>query len=194
MNKPTHKLGQAMRAVVEQGKRPCFGIAGLRITMASDNSANPGSLYIKNDSWDYIGKISPEGKINLRHPSLLTNEQKQLLPEVINNPEETAMSNGKVTGTCCCCGRTLTNELSIELGIGPICRGSWFPDSPTDLGELGALADLSDIPDPVTPVTPVEHTTIREMMQEQAKLDVPKILEDRLDALKTVEGIKGNDS
>jgi hypothetical protein len=29
---------------------------------------------------------------------------------------------GKLYGICCSCGRTLTNELSIELGIGPICR------------------------------------------------------------------------
>ena len=30
---------------------------------------------------------------------------------------------GKQIGYCCVCGLTLTNELSVELGIGPICRG-----------------------------------------------------------------------
>lgn len=29
----------------------------------------------------------------------------------------------KLTGNCCMCGRTLTNEASIEDGIGPICSG-----------------------------------------------------------------------
>ena len=28
---------------------------------------------------------------------------------------------GKLTGSCCICGRTLTNEESVIRGIGPIC-------------------------------------------------------------------------
>lgn len=36
-----------------------------------------------------------------------------------------AQAFGNLYGVCCNCGRTLTNEVSIELGIGPICRG-WF--------------------------------------------------------------------
>lgn len=32
-----------------------------------------------------------------------------------------AKEYGKVTGTCCNCGRLLTNEESIANGIGPIC-------------------------------------------------------------------------
>jgi len=34
---------------------------------------------------------------------------------------EQAKEFGALYGTCCCCGRTLSNELSIALGIGPIC-------------------------------------------------------------------------
>lgn len=30
---------------------------------------------------------------------------------------------GALYGTCCVCGRTLTNETSIEEGIGPVCSG-----------------------------------------------------------------------
>lgn len=36
-----------------------------------------------------------------------------------------AKAYGKVTGTCCNCGRKLTNEESIEAGIGPICAGKF---------------------------------------------------------------------
>lgn len=36
-----------------------------------------------------------------------------------------AKEYGKVTGTCCNCGRLLTNEDSIEAGIGPICAGKF---------------------------------------------------------------------
>lgn len=34
---------------------------------------------------------------------------------------EEAKKFGQLTGTCCVCGRVLTNEASIEAGIGPIC-------------------------------------------------------------------------
>jgi len=36
---------------------------------------------------------------------------------------EQAKAFGALYGTCCICGRTLTNEVSIEAGIGPVCAG-----------------------------------------------------------------------
>lgn len=36
---------------------------------------------------------------------------------------EEAKEFGALYGTCCVCGRTLTNEESIEAGIGPVCAG-----------------------------------------------------------------------
>lgn len=33
---------------------------------------------------------------------------------------------GALYGICCCCGRLLTNELSVYLGIGPVCGGHEF--------------------------------------------------------------------
>lgn len=36
---------------------------------------------------------------------------------------EQAKEFGALYGTCCVCGRTLTNETSIEEGIGPVCAG-----------------------------------------------------------------------
>ena len=41
------------------------------------------------------------------------------------DPYAAAKLYGQNTGTCSCCGRELTNALSIELGIGPICRGKF---------------------------------------------------------------------
>jgi hypothetical protein len=46
----------------------------------------------------------------------------KLRPEMRMSLEE-AKEFGKVYGTCCVCGRTLTNETSIEEGIGPVCGG-----------------------------------------------------------------------
>jgi hypothetical protein len=36
-----------------------------------------------------------------------------------------AQEYGRITGICCNCGRKLTNEESIEAGIGPICAGKF---------------------------------------------------------------------
>lgn len=38
---------------------------------------------------------------------------------------EEAKAFGALYGSCCVCGRTLTNEESIEAGIGPICAGKF---------------------------------------------------------------------
>jgi hypothetical protein len=39
---------------------------------------------------------------------------------------EDAKAFGALYGMCCCCGRLLTNELSIALGIGPVCGKRQF--------------------------------------------------------------------
>jgi hypothetical protein len=47
---------------------------------------------------------------------LLTSEGRKLTLEE-------AKQYGALYGTCCICARTLTNEVSIEAGIGPVCAG-----------------------------------------------------------------------
>ena len=39
---------------------------------------------------------------------------------------EMAKEFGALYGVCCCCGRLLTNELSVHLGIGPVCGNREF--------------------------------------------------------------------
>jgi hypothetical protein len=39
---------------------------------------------------------------------------------------EQAKAHGALYGQCACCGRLLSNDESIELGIGPICREKYF--------------------------------------------------------------------
>lgn len=70
-----------------------------------------GQLYAKllvvedgQGSWEYtpglVRKLRPEHKMTVAQ----------------------AAEFGKLYGVCCVCGATLTNETSIELGIGPVCR------------------------------------------------------------------------
>lgn len=39
------------------------------------------------------------------------------------DPLAAALEYGKSSGSCCVCGRFLTNPTSVEEGIGPICSG-----------------------------------------------------------------------
>lgn len=76
-----------------------------------------GNLYAKVltrpedafDSTDWKFEYAPGAVRRLRPEHKLTLEE--------------AKAFGALYGTCCCCGRTLTNEDSIAEGIGPICAG-----------------------------------------------------------------------
>lgn len=48
------------------------------------------------------------------------------IKEALASLEESAILYGRLTGSCSCCGRLLTNPLSIHLGIGPVCRERFF--------------------------------------------------------------------
>jgi hypothetical protein len=43
------------------------------------------------------------------------------LGEFLNDPQEQRRAGSRVTGNCCCCGKGLTDPVSLERGIGPEC-------------------------------------------------------------------------
>lgn len=102
-----------------------------RITMRFSDfivkpSKYPGKMYIfshdkEPNQWGsmsnvYLGWITSDAT-NLGEMTLI-----QSVQSVAADPYAAAQLYGQNTGTCSCCGRELTNDLSIELGIGPICR------------------------------------------------------------------------
>jgi hypothetical protein len=97
-------------------KMPVYRAAGLVINRASDYGRNPGALYVKNDQGDYLGKI-----VGTQY----TGKPAPALTAIAADPRGEAIKYGQRTGTCSCCGRTLTNEGSIDAGIGPICASKW---------------------------------------------------------------------
>ncbi len=117
------KLLAAFGAANASGLRsPKLRVAGLVISPAKAASANAGSLYVKAGE-TYLGKILPKGKF-LRSRDCRDEDEAQLLV-VAADPLAAAVAYGKETGICSCCSRELTNAVSIELGIGPICRAKW---------------------------------------------------------------------
>lgn len=64
----------------------------------------------------YLGKVTPAGC-----DSRLSDTVKEIIMGAASDPLSAAIKYGKVSGSCSCCGRELTDPKSIEAGIGPIC-------------------------------------------------------------------------
>jgi hypothetical protein len=97
-------------------KQPVYRAAGLIISRAPDSGRNPGALYIKTEDDEYLGKILG---------TQYTGKPAPALAAIAADPKGEAIRYGQRTGQCSCCGRTLTNEGSIDAGIGPICASKW---------------------------------------------------------------------
>jgi hypothetical protein len=124
----SNPLATALRRARDSGAvdNPKIRYKGMRFTLAGDKSANPGAVYVKDANYTYLGKITPQGEIKVQLPIPYAQVMEKDIQALIDNPELALMEEGKLTNTCCCCGRQLTNPLSVELGIGPICRGYYF--------------------------------------------------------------------
>lgn len=103
-------------------KKPRLVVGDLRFSKAPATGSNAGYLYVKHDG-EYAGKISPEGIFQKAYGC--DDETVEAIKAISADPLAAAQDHGHETGNCSACGRQLTNELSVELGIGPICRGRW---------------------------------------------------------------------
>lgn len=110
----------------ESLKKPAYRAQGLVLTPPAAHSPNAGGIYVKSDKQDYYGKVMggtfmPARDLRGAELDRVTN----LLTLIAANPREAAVQYGRETGTCACCGRTLTDPTSVALGIGPICIENW---------------------------------------------------------------------
>lgn len=112
------KLTAAFDNAATTLKWPKIRFIGFVVSRASDTSRNPGALYVKADDATYLGKIVAGRFVTSRECDAAT-EAKVLA--VLADPEASAVLFGKEVGACSCCGRELTNQVSIDRGIGPIC-------------------------------------------------------------------------
>jgi hypothetical protein len=93
-----------------------------KFSRAASHSANAGAIYVAEGDL-YLGKIV--GDAFVRSGACTNNDEADVLL-ACKNPLDNAIKFGKRTGKCSCCGRKLENEESINLGIGPICRGKYL--------------------------------------------------------------------
>lgn len=102
-------------------KKPKLRFEGFAINRAPDTGKNPGALYVTDGSGfggTYYGKII-DGAFQTSRDC--TGEIEKHIVETLADPAAAAVAYGKRTGSCSCCGRELTNQVSIDRGIGPIC-------------------------------------------------------------------------
>lgn len=95
-------------------QRPTYRAEGLVISLAPATGMNAGALYIKTPDGGYLGKLV--GTAYIGDPCA-----QEALAKIAENPADAAVRYGRETGTCACCGRALTDPISIQAGIGPIC-------------------------------------------------------------------------
>jgi hypothetical protein len=67
----------------------------------------------------YLGKVSRQGVTNC------SAEVADNLRLIAADPLSAAVAYGRLTGSCSICARTLTDPVSIERGIGPICADNY---------------------------------------------------------------------
>jgi hypothetical protein len=116
------KIAAAFAAAFGNGiKRPKLRLDTFTFSRATDTGANPGAIYVKEGE-EYLGKVTAGKFIATRDCG---DERKARVIAVASAPDKAAKAYGMCTGSCSCCGRTLTNHASIDLGIGPICAGNF---------------------------------------------------------------------
>lgn len=120
----TDKLKAAFEAATASGlKKPQLRFESFTASLAKPTSKNPGCVYITGAGEAYFGKITPEGKFMAMRecPAAVL----QGVVEAMKDPVALATAYGKRTGRCSCCGRELTDPVSVEAGIGPICASNF---------------------------------------------------------------------
>lgn len=111
--------------------QPAIELPNIAALVEEKNLAlNLGVCKVVKFNTGAIGIVSPifgagvfgvieDGK--LKRFAKCTDEMVAVLQDVEARGLEAVKEIGKATGRCCVCSRTLTNEGSIEAGIGPIC-------------------------------------------------------------------------
>jgi hypothetical protein len=118
------KLQAALARAGEALDKPTLRFEGLVLKGAGHYSPWFGTVSI---FWqgEYAGRIERDGRLTPKgrpDPALLSR-----LAEIEIDPAAAAKADGHRMGSCSCCGRLLTDPVSVEAGIGPICaeRFGW---------------------------------------------------------------------
>jgi hypothetical protein len=112
------RIVTAFNHALESGlKQPKMYLGDFTFKLAT-RGTNKGAIFV-TEGGAYLGKVAGGKFLSTRD---CTDEQRADVLKVCADPKAAAEAYGKETGRCSCCGLELTNEESIALSIGPICR------------------------------------------------------------------------
>ena len=116
-------LFAAFEAAKSKGaKRLTLRFAGINIKPNRDNTALWVTSQDEMEEGDYGLKSKYLGRVTRTAlDSRLSDTVKETILGAAADPLTAAIRYGKVSGSCSCCGRELTDPRSIEAGIGPVC-------------------------------------------------------------------------
>ncbi len=91
-------------------------LPGARVKVCNaKGNPNFGALYVYSEGGDYVGKVDQRGNASI--PPTFA----EILSVAATDPVKAAREYGHETGNCACCGRTLSDPVSVFGGIGPVC-------------------------------------------------------------------------
>ena len=102
-------------------QRPKLRLDTFTFSPAPASGQNAGALYVKEGD-QYLGKVLRGKFFGSRD---CTDEVQGRIIAVASDPANAAIAYGKKYGSCAVCARTLSDPVSVERGIGPICAGRY---------------------------------------------------------------------
>ena len=105
-------------------QHPKLRLGDFTFSPAPMNGKNPNAIYVKHANGEYLGKVAGS---RLFTGAAVSPELEREIVAVAADPMNAAIAYGKRYGKCSVCARTLTDEDSINRGIGPVCaeRFGW---------------------------------------------------------------------
>lgn len=124
---PTSNLEAAIEYARGKGvPQPIIRVAGFSFMPADPQRAKPENakaIFVNTAErgGKYLGKVL-HGRFM---PCGITGDVHAKILRAIEDPYTAAVEYGRLTGRCSICDRTLSNEESVKLGIGPVCRAKF---------------------------------------------------------------------
>jgi Family of unknown function (DUF6011) len=113
------KIEEAFSSAMGDGiARPKLRLDAFLFKPAPSSGKNAGAIYVMEEE-TYLGKIIAGRFTKSRDCS---DDQQARIIASAADPEKAAIAYGLRTGRCSVCNQELTNEDSLSIGIGPICR------------------------------------------------------------------------
>lgn len=120
----TTAFDRARGVGVKRPKLKLFsGAEAFEFSRAPDTGKNPGAIYVNDKQGTYLGKVF-DGKF-LKGRDCSPELETEVI-KVCSDPEQAAIAYGKRFGACSVCNRELSDPVSIDRGIGPICFSRFF--------------------------------------------------------------------